>query len=313
MGDALQMRVHRQRALSISKEEYDAGSFMARWDIFDSSPIGISPQLSTNDSAYIGTNALLPAYKVFGDKKYLDAARKLGIWLVEKGMADDGRLYIGVRNDTKQWVKNYLFVDAGFTIPLFAELYKLTGKAQWLTALQQFANWFIENLFDRQRGVFCRNWYADRSIDKTIFTRGQAWAMDGLLSAYEITSNGDYLEILNKISESLMKFQAKDGHWFFYLDKPKSGCCSKGTPIIAFHLLRLYEFNNDKKLLAAVKKAMAWCETATYHLEDDGRAYGGIHGKSVEGTMYGAKNVDSIFMYSICYFLLLKHKWKEIV
>lgn len=287
-----------------SKSGDEAGSFMARWDIFDNSPRGINPQYSTNDSAFIGAYALIPAFEYFGDRKYLDSAVKIGHWIQDKGMGSDGQLYMGIDGETGSCVDNHLFVDAGFTQTLFAALYRTTKDPSWLKPMEKFTEWFIKIMFLPGKGYFARNWYSDGRVDSTIFLRGQAWAMDGLLACYEATKAAKYLQILMQMVNTLSIHQAKEGAWYHFMDRASSGCCSKGTPIIVYHLTRLLLITEDDALLELIRKALTWCKESVWENDSDPRALGGVFGKSIEGTMYGPRNIDCIFMYGIAYYRL---------
>lgn len=281
-----------------------AGSYMARWDIFDQSPTGVIPVFATNDSAFLGANGLIPAYEATDDGVFLDSALRLGDWIVDKAMKSDGQLFIGYRADINLWVDDYLFVDGGFTASFFAELYRVTADSKWLLALKRFTDWFINVLYDSKNKSFWRIWYSNRSTAKELFSRGQGWALDGVISAYEVTGAERYAEVINGVADTLVQYQHTDGFWSYILDKPSSGDCSKATPILAYHLMRAYRAFGKESWFESARKAVEGCRKSVDLDKTDRRVYGGVHRPSVEGCMFGPANVDAIFMYSQCYLML---------
>lgn len=289
----------------------EQGAIMARWDILNQTPQGITPQLATNDSAFIASYGFLSAYDYSGDEKYLVAAQKVGDWIVNRGMKSDGQLYMGKRLDTGGWVKNHLFVDSGFTSTLFAGLYRITSEEKWKVATTRFENWYIDHLYDPVNHYFWWNWYDFRSPAKTMFARGQAWALDGVLATYNITSNEKYLAVLRAVANTLINYQSTEGAWYYHLNNPKTGLDAKGTPIIAYHLARIWQITKSEKIKQSVEAALAWCQSATITRKDDYRTHGGIAAHSEEGTMYGARNVATIFMYAQAYYKLTTYTLED--
>lgn len=281
-----------------------AGSFMARWDIFNESPTGVAPIYATNDSAFAAAHALIPCHEATGDPVFLNAALRLGHWIVDKGMREDGQLLIGYRNDTGAWMDNYMFVDGGFTATLFAELYRVTGDDAWKHTLTRFMDWFVDALYDRKRQWFWRMWYTYRPVAREVFTRGQGWALDGLLAAYETTDKEAYAEVIQELAGTLLRHQSADGTWPYILDRPNSGACTKATPILAYHLLRAWRLFGEDAWRDAALRALDACDADMDMGRTDARSYGGIHRRSTEGCIYGPSGVSSVFMYGQCYYLL---------
>lgn len=311
----------REKAIELARKLLDfqcdtgvaSGSFMARWDVFDQSPTGVIPVYATNDSAFLGTNGLLAAYKVTGEAVFLDSATRLGNWIVDSAMTDAGQLFIGYRSDIGAWVDNYLFVDGGFTASFFAELYRVTNDEKWFSAMILFTDWYIKVLYDPHSKRFWRIWYSDRPTAKELFSRGQAWALDGIISAYELTQSDNYSAVIRGVADTLVKYQHEDGFWSYILNKPSSGDCSKATPILAYHLLRAYQIFRDETWLRCARRAVEGGRRSVDMDGSDRRSFGGIHRASLEGCIFGPTNVDSVFMYSQCYQLLAEQLLAEVV
>lgn len=292
-------------------EGEEAGGIMVRWDFWSDSPIGIVPWLAPNDSAIIGSYALLPLYQATGDVKYLNAAIKIGEWIRRRGMTEDGQLYVGYRADLGIWDKSWLYVDAGFTGTLFEGLYLITDEARWKEALKLFIDDFIQR-FWCEEGCFYRTWYAAREMDRNIFARGQGWALDGLISAYRVLKQGKYLQKIVACADYLVEHQNANGSWNYMLNIEDSGECNKGTPVIAYHLLRLSELIPEAtRYVSSARKALEWCEEHQYRGPDQ-FAVGGIHARNVEGCIVAFPNTDTIFTYGVAYYLLALNKLDEI-
>ena len=294
------------------KNGLNEGAFMVRWDISKDSPIGIIPWLAPNDSAFLAANGLMSLYYTTKEEKYLDASIKVGEWIIREGMERDGHLYLGFRLDYNKWEKSKLYVDAGFTATLFEELFKASGNKKWADVLKLFIDDFINKLYV-EKGYFYKTWEKSNKIEKNIFARGQAWALDGLLSAYSVLKNKKYLDIILTIAKYLIKNQNKNGSWHYLINFKFSGECAKATPIIAYHLLRIYEILPDYSIIFAVKKALNWCYNHQYlnNISDENTA-GGIHSQTLEGAITSIRDVDTIFTYSVAYYLLALKKIKEL-
>lgn len=281
----------------------EAGGITVRWDVWQDSPIGIVPWLAPNDSAIIGSYAFLPLYQETKDNKYIQAAIRIGDWIIKSGMTKAGRLYVGYREDLGVWDRSWLYVDAGFTGTLFEGLYEFTGEVKWKKTLKLFIDDFIK-LFWCDDGYFYKHWYYPNQMVRNIFARGQGWVLDGLISAYKVLKEEKYLEKILACAGYLVEHQNENGSWNYLLNIKDSGECNKGTPIIAYHLLRLSDFTkNSEKYYNSAKKAIEWCEANQYE-RSDSNAVGGIHAYNIEGCIVGVKNTDTIFTYSNAYYIL---------
>jgi len=281
------------------------GGLVIRWDVSKTSEIGFIPWRAPNDVSIIASYCFIPLYQRFGNVEFLDAAIEIGHWIVKKGMCRNGRLFVGYRDDLNEWDKTWLYVDAGFTTKLFASLFKLTKQQLWSEALNKFNDWFFLN-FSRDDGLFHTFWpkrfWQPRNH---IFSRGQAWVLDGILSSYEVNPEKKYVDIAYRCCKRLAEMQSSDGSWPYLLHNPASGACNKGTPILAYHFLRLYQLKPHKWLLDSADKALTWCQTV---MSKDIQAplYGGIFSLNTEGSITGSANTSTAFVYSSAYYILAK-------
>ncbi len=291
------------------KDGEEQGGFMVRWDYWEDSPIGIVPWLAPNDSAFIGSYALLPMYVETGNKVYLESAIQIGEWIIRRGIDQNGRIYGGFRLDTKTWEKDWLYVDAGFTMTIFYGLWKVTHDERWRHYLRLITEDFINRFFS-PKGYFYARWESPNFLRKIIFTRGQAWALDGIIAAYLGLKDPRYIETALHCSRFLTDRQKQDGSWNYHRNPPV-GPCSKAIPILAYHFLRLYRICGDKSLYQAARRSLDWCEKNQYRGSDP-RALGGIHGQNEEGCIVGVRGVDNIFTYANAYYVMALNLWNEI-
>jgi lantibiotic modifying enzyme len=286
----------------------ESGGFMVRWDYWEDSPIGVVPWLAPNDSAFIGSYALLPIYKETANEVYLKSAIEIGEWIIRRGIDSNGRIYPGFRLDKKTWERDWLYVDAGFTMTIFYVLWKVTHDEKWKHYLRLITEDFIRRFYSPQ-GYFYSRWESPNFRAKNIFTRGQAWALDGMIAAYLGLNNSRYLEIALHCSKFLIDRQNQDGSWNYQCNR-FTGPCNKATPILAYHFLRLYKICGDKTLKQAARHALDWCEKNQYR-GSDSRALGGIHARNDEGCIVGVRGVDNIFAYANAYYIMALNLWTE--
>ncbi len=288
------------------------GAFMVRWDIGVDSPIGIIPWLAPNDAAFLATHGLLSLYNLTHDESYLNSAFDVGHWILNQGMEPSGQLYVGFRLDRNEWDKSRLYVDAGFTAILFEALYNLTKEKKWKDALKIFIDFFIQKFYVDE-GFFYKTWFDSGKMDRNIFARGQAWALDGLISAFSLFEDKKYLDVILKVARYLVKKQNSNGSWNYFLNFRLLGECAKATPIIAYHLLRIYEICFEEEILLSAQEALIWCRN--HQIESNHKvkqARGGIHSFTYEGASSSMREVDTIFTYSVAYYLLALERLKHI-
>ena len=272
---------------------------MVRWDIDSSNKV--NPLIAPNDLSILASKVFLDYYKTFNVRKYLDLAISIADWIISSGTDENGLVYSGYSLLSKEFAKNWLYVDSGFTASFFVNLFEVTNKSIYKDYAIHFAHSFIKRF--SYNGLY-RKTATPNGDNNTLFARGQAWALDGLISVYTLTRD-KVIEsnILNAIDE-LMKYQNEDGSWNYVLNKPKWGIGNKATPIIAYQLKRfnaVYKTNRDD-IINTISSAIAWCTKNIYVNED----YIGISGYNIEGSIVGKRNNDTALTYSLAYYLLTR-------
>jgi len=278
---------------------YDGGCII-RWDIDNNSPRGMKKLIAPNDLSMIASHAFIPLYKITKEDKYLIATEKIANWILKKGTDKKGIVYCDYNLYKKKWTKDWLYVDSGFTLSLYSSLFSITKKKEWLVYGNKFITEYNKRFFNYKTGLFYKTWYLNKNNDDLLFTRGQAWALEGLISYFEIS--GKYEKKIRIVIGKLLEYQNKDGSWNQILDRPIFGKCNKGTPIICYELLRYYKLNKNPGILQAIIKGMTWCEK---NMRFTIKGYGGISSFNEEGSISGKRCADIAFTYSLAYYLMV--------
>lgn len=259
---------------------------------------GIIPMLAPNDSAYLANNALLSVYKVTNKSKYLISAEKCADWILSTSR-QDGLVWVGMNAQSGQWIHQHNIVDIGFTAGLFAELYTITGKEKYKQYLEKFITIYIR-LFKKRNGSFATGLNEKDEQIGGAFSRGQAWALEGLIPAYCILKSAELRNTINCLVSILLKKQKKSGAWSYNLDRPLLGLDCKATPVIGLSLIQWYPYSsNQDEIKSAVQKAIKWCLKNT--ICDKSDACGGIFAYCMEGAIVHHLYTSTAFVYSSAY------------
>ena len=295
-----------------TSSQNDVGGMLVRWDVSMTSPIGIVPWRSPNDVAFIAANCMLPLYEKTGNSDYINVALDMGHWILEKGLLPDGRMRVGYRDDLRVWDDSWLYVDAGSAGAFFSRMYNITSDETWRNALVCFIDWYITS-FVTKDGFFRWTWSQNMlRRGRNVFSRGQAWALDGLIAAYQATGERHYITIAENCADVLLRAQSYDGSWPYILERPSSGPCNKGTPIIAYQFLSLFQYTHDFRLKASAIRALEWCAENQRRDLDNPYTCGGIFALNDEGAITGSGRTSTSFVYSVAYYIIAKYLAEEL-
>jgi len=205
------------------------------------------------------------------------------------------------------------FIGAYALLPL----YRYTNDKRFLNASLILADWIIKKgmkangqlkvgFRKEKKKLFYNMWFSYGRRGRLIFSRGQAWAMDGLISSYLLLNEEYLLELCEECAKTMINFQTKEGGWYYLADCPETGFCNKGTPILAYHLIRLSKLTGNIIYREAAERAVAWCEKNQYH-NNDSWAKGGIVSWNTEGCIINNPNTRTAFPYATAYYLATKY------
>lgn len=125
---------------------------------------GLDDKILTSWNALM-LKAYVDAYRVFDEKKYLDAALKNAEFILSKIKSDDFRLNRNYKNG-KASINGFLD-DYAFTISAFIALYQASFDEQYLMIAQKLTDYSIAHFYDKNSGMF----YYTSTIDPALIAR----------------------------------------------------------------------------------------------------------------------------------------------
>lgn len=290
------------------QEQHDSGGWIVRFDYTKYGPV---PVLAANDSAYIANHCFLELYIITGDEQYLDVAVKCADWIIDTARPD-GLVWTGYDTKNNKWLKDFTIVDTAFTAGFFSRLYDITSEDKYLKFLQKFCKKFIELFYHSDLKGFATSLDSNNVKIGGLFTRGQAWALEGLIPAFKILQSSEIRGVISSTIDTLLSKQLANGGWPYNLSQPLLGEDCKGIPVIAMALLDWdsLAIESSDKIIKAVEKATNWCMSRT---SISAKSKGGIFSFNAEGAIVHNNYSSTAFVYSSVYALetlkkLRKHK-----
>lgn len=290
----------KELANNIIQYQEQCGGWIVRND-YDN--FGATPVLAPNDSAYLANNCYVEIYLKTKEEKYLNVALKCADWII-KTAREDGLVFVGYDTKRNMWLKDYNIVDIGFTAGLFSRLYIITKKSDYKDFLERFLSKYIELYYIKDKNGFATSLDANDKTQGGMFGRGQAWALEGLIPAYEVFPNKELKSLIDNIIKMLIKKQTKSGGWPYNLSRKMMGIDCKATSVIACSLIEWYFINGeDENLKKASERALKWCLENT---ANEGKQKGGIFSYTIEGAIVHHLYTNTAFVYSNAYAIRLK-------
>lgn len=283
------------------KLQLKSGGWLVRYD-YGKLDNDVSPIIAPNDSAYCSNHGLLSAFKFSGEKKYLSASEKCASWIMSEGHTNNLIMY-GYDPINNKWNKSLNIIDIGFSADLFCSLYSITGDNKYISFAKKFLFKFISTFY-RGNGIFYTSIINDNTRSKGIFSRGLAWALEGMIPYYELTRDPYIGEIIDSTVNFLLKKQHRLGGWLYNLRSGPvgyfSGFDNKGIPVIANSLYRWKKSKPERSVQIdnAVKASIFWCFK---HVRHHKLGVGGIFSNNLEGGVVHSPNTEVAFVYSNCY------------
>ena len=278
----------------LMKQQLECGGWIVRNDY---SKEGAIPTLAPNDSAYIANNAFIEVYKITNKIKYLEAAKKCADWIIETARSD-GLVWSGYDMKHEKWMKKNIIVDTGFTAGLFANLYAVTNENKYKVFLKKFVNQFIKLFYNTSKKGFSTSLNKDNKQIGGMFARGQAWALEGLIPAYNVLKTDEIKTVIAATISNLLREQLKNGGWAYNFSKPLLGEDCKGVAVIAKNLMEWNRINPNDKITNSVQKALDWSAKRT---ANKGICRGGIFSFCMEGAVVHNFYTKTAFVYTSAY------------
>lgn len=229
-------------------------------------------------------------------------SERCATWIINSARSD-GLVSIGYNLRDNKWEESFVIVDIGFTAGLFANLYRLTNKDLYKRFVVSFINRYVDLFYDPQRSCFATSVDCNGYRQGGSFSRGQAWALEGLIPSYVLTRDERLKTIITSTIDCLLDAQNSQGGWPYNLSKPLMGEDCKAVSVIAKDLLEWFAVSNDKRILECAKKAYRWCLNNTAL---DGECAGGIFSYSVEGAIVKDLYSSCAFVYASAYAIELQ-------
>lgn len=238
------------------------------------------------DALFLAAWGLIPIYKHTGDDRFLSAVEKM-VLSTKRIMDQHEIIPMDYMQRHGQW-KNHAIDEQGFGLEGINELYQLTKEKEIQEIGYRYMNMLLPKL-EHESGLWNRAWIIDIAEFRQPAgnTRGQGWAMEGLLAFIELSQDDAYVNKAVKMAEVLMEFQLQNGAWSVnFTEKNEKDICEKATALWSHLFYRLFHVTHEERHLQAARRALNWCLEHQYD-GDDVHAYGSIPwSSSTSGVIY---------------------------
>jgi hypothetical protein len=293
------------------------GALVSRYKNLGSAVHPADCLVGPNDTSFSVKWALLPLFEFSGDEKYFEAVRIALEW-VKNSIYTGDFVPLDYNINTEKW-GDYTIIDTAFLPEGLEAFDRFTASSRYKDDIAFFMDRFI-NQFRLDSGFYGQRYTPTDGVDRTIFSRGEGWAMEGLLASYRATGERSYLYQAIRIASQMAAAQNDDGSWSYVLgydgkpeqtDMEGTGICEKATPILAYFFLEIFGIDPSQVvLLQAADKALQWCEDNISRDSDLG--YGGIKSRSLNSGITGLPFLTVATGYANAFYILAKLKRAQI-
>lgn len=255
-------------------------------------------------------NALVGAYEVVGNKKWLNVARRGGDYWTALQIKEHPVLNGMIRATHGDFIGDDLIVFATISdgTPGIYALSHATGDQRYARIASEAAQWMLDHMYDAEKGICYDNvdaetgevqkeyspfWKNKASGEQTLYDVSRPNTEGSLFKdAYEFTGNEAFRDAFLRLCDKLVELQDEHGVWPQFM--PNSAINHSFHPRFnlwyAESLLEAHTLTKDKKYLeAAAKTARTHAKaqlkdgTILYDNYTDGRApdKGSITGSAV--------------------------------
>lgn len=181
-----------------------------------------------DDKTLTSWNALMlkgyvDAYRVLGDKSYLEAAEKNANFIINTQLREDGGLNHNYK-DGKSTINGYL-EDYAATIDAFLALYESTLDEKWLTTARDLANYSFDHFYDDTSKMFFFTSNSDASlVSRSIEYRDNVIPASNSIMAKNLFKLSHYFDnehfsktamtMLNNVKPEMSEYPSGYSNWF---------------------------------------------------------------------------------------------------
>ena len=212
---------------------------------------------------------LLDSYKVTGNQKYLDAAKRAGEWWIGLEIKDHPVLkgMVAATHGDAMGYDNIVFATTSDGTPGIFELSRVTGDKKYARVATSAAKWMLEHMYNPKEGV-CYDLIdiktgevikegksGDRNMPLEEVSRPNTEGSP-FKDAYEFSGEESFRDAHVLLCNSLVEKQGPEGVWMDYGPNHKSenSFHPRFNLWYAESLLDTYELTKDRKYLEAAAK-----------------------------------------------------------
>ncbi|MCB0749140.1 MAG: hypothetical protein KDC90_16890 [Ignavibacteriae bacterium] len=218
---------------------------------------------------------LVEAYRVTGNEKYLEAAKKAGDWWTSLLITDHPKLSGMLRAaHGDQAGDNIVFATVSDGTPGIFQLYKETKIDKYASVATSAGKWMMENMYVPEYKIFYdvvhpqsgevmkenSPFWPDKK-DQKLFDVARPNNEGSLFKdMYEFTGDEKYKNMFIELCESLLEYQGEEGLWMDFMpnDKVEGNFHPRFNLWYAESLLDGYDLTGDKRYLNAAKKTLVY-------------------------------------------------------
>ncbi len=225
---------------------------------------------------------LLESYKVTGDKKTLEAARKAGDWWISLEIKDNPKFKGMVAATHGDAIGNdqIVFATTSDGTPGLFELSRVTGDPVYARVATSASKWLLENMYYPEKGV-CYDladlktgevlkenspFHKDKGIQTLEDVSRPNTEGSPFKDSYEFSKDKKFRDAHILLCNSLIEKQDENGLWMQYMpNNPEDSSFHPRFNLwYAESLIEAYELTKDRKYLeAAAKTARMYAKVQT--------------------------------------------------
>jgi rhamnogalacturonyl hydrolase YesR len=216
---------------------------------------------------------LVETYKILGDEKYLDAARRAGDWWTGLEIKDTSRLNGMVRAIHGDGINYIVCATVTDGTPGLFDLYRLTKVKRYADVPTSAGKWMLRNFYLPKEGMLYD--VADPVTGEVLKEDSPFWKdkkhqtlndvarpnNEGFLykDMYEYTGDTTYRDVFVNLCESLVAKQGPEGLWMQFMpnNAQKGSFHPRFNLWYAESLIEGYTLTRDRRYLDAAKKTLA--------------------------------------------------------